>query len=118
MQTLMLDENWDLTLDGTGRIAVADGAYAVAQSAANAVRLFVNDAYFDAQKGIPHFEVELGKDAGASQAVFAGRVKAAALAVEGVADCEAMLEYDAEKRQLGGSIIITLADGSTVVVEM
>ena len=34
-KTLLLNSQWDLTLDKSGRIAVAEGPYATAQAVAN-----------------------------------------------------------------------------------
>ena len=53
-------DNWDITLDSSGRLQTSASAYAIAQNVANAVRLFTNEAYFAMDEGIPHFEIELG----------------------------------------------------------
>ena len=111
--TLFLDANWDITLDTGGYIATTTGAYAIAQNVANAVRLFTNDAYFDADKGIPHFQIELGHKPPYS--ILRTRILEAARAVEGVAD--ATVEFtDPENRVLGGEILLTLTDGTTANV--
>lgn len=60
MKTFLLTDEWDLQLDATGQIAMADSPLAVAQSVANAIRLFTVDAYFDQTSGVPHFDIELG----------------------------------------------------------
>ena len=57
--TLTLDADWDLQLDAAGNIMTSSGDYAVAQNVANAVRLFTDDAYYDADRGIPHFALTL-----------------------------------------------------------
>ena len=88
--TLMLDDTWDITLDGDGKIKTTTDAYAIAQNASNAVRLFRNDAYFDAQKGIPHFDIELGHGLSAIP-VLETHMKKAMLSVEGVADAVAVI---------------------------
>ena len=118
MKNLLLNENWDICLDGNGRIATTEGEYAIAQSAANAARLFVNDAYFNATKGIPHFSAELGQDYEASQSVFSNRLKQAVMNVEGGADCDPQLEYSENGRIIEGRILITLENGATVAIEM
>ena len=61
--SLALNNNWDIHTDKNGNIAVVKDAYAIAQNCANAVRLFTNDAYFNRDRGIPHFDIELGKKA-------------------------------------------------------
>lgn len=108
--TLTLDDNWDITLDGAGIIAVSGGAYAVAQNVAAAIRLFTNDSYYDTDSGIPHFEIALGKLPNSS--VIRSRYKKAALTVEGVAAAEVeVTSYDG--RTCKGNIFITLASGET-----
>ena len=112
--TLMLDENWDLTLTGDGKIKTATEAYAVAQNASNAVRLFKNDAYFDRQKGIPHFDIELGHNIG-SIPVLETHMKKAMLSVEGVAEAVAVLNIEKD-RIAGGNAYITLTSGEQAVI--
>ena len=112
--TLLLDSQWDLTLDGGGDIATAVDAYAVAQNVANAVRLFTDDAYFDADRGIPHFDIELGHRP--PMGVLRTRILRAARTVEGVAD--ASIEFDRDERTLGGEITLTLTTGETVNVSI
>ena len=112
--TLMLDENWDITVGGDGKIKTANGAYAVAQNASNAVRLFTNDAYFDAQKGIPHFDIELGHSI-AAVPVLESQMKKAMLAVEGVSDAVAFVEIERD-RIAGGNAYITLTTGENAKI--
>lgn len=115
--TLTLDLNaWDLTLDGNGDIAVSTGAYAVAQNVANAVRLFTNDAYYDPDRGIPHFALELGQKRG-QIGVLRSRVIKAALGVGGVKS--AALDFiGIEKRDLRGNISLTIDSGENVDVAL
>lgn len=112
-RTLFLDASWDITLDAAGGIAVVDGPYAVAQNVANAVRLFTDDAYFDADKGIPHFDIELGHKP--PIAVLRSRIAKAARAVEGVASAEVILD-EPKGRVLGGEILLTTTAGQTISV--
>jgi hypothetical protein len=112
--TFLLSDGWDIGLDESGDIATVTGPYAIAQNVANAVRLFTDDAYFDADKGIPHFEVELGHLPPMS--VLRTRILAATLAVEGVSD--ATVEFTSyTDRLLSGEILITTTDGERVNVE-
>lgn len=107
--TLMLDNSWDITLTGDGKIKTANGAYAIAQNASNAVRLFTNDAYFNASKGIPHFDIELGHGTSAIP-VLETHIKRAIMEVEGVG--EAMAVVTVEKGRIaGGNAYLTLTDG-------
>lgn len=111
--TLFLDAQWDLTVDAGGNIATVSDAYAIAQNVANAVRLFTNDAYFNADRGIPHFNIELGHKPPYS--ILRTRILQAARVVEGVAD--ATVTFDRDERKLGGEILLTLTDGTTANVE-
>lgn len=117
MKTLRLSENWDLMTDDGGNIVTTDGDYAVAQTAANKIRLFVNDAYFNRTDGIPHFDIELGKPYRVSEAVLTNRIRQAAMGVEGVTDARVVLENNAEGRYIGGNVFITTREG-TVAVEI
>lgn len=110
--TLFLDAQWDLTVDAGGGIATVSNAYAIAQNVANAVRLFTDDAYFDKDKGIPHFKIELGHKPPYS--ILRTRIIEAARAVDGVAD--ATVTFDRDERTLGGEILLTLTDGTTANV--
>jgi len=112
--TLFLDDSWDITLTGDGKIKTAKEAYAVAQNASNAVRLFTNDAYFDAQKGIPHFDIELGHTFTAIP-LLETKMKKAMLAVEGVAEAVAVLEVQKD-RIVGGNAYITLQGGENAKI--
>ena len=111
--TLLLDDNWDLTLDAGGGIAVTQGAYGVAQNVANAVRLFTDDAYYDPERGIPHFAIDLGVVPDLS--VARNRIRRAALGVDGVADAEVEIT-DVVDRTLGGNIALTIETGELMDV--
>jgi len=107
--TFYLDANWDITLDSMGRLRMSDRAYAIAQHVANSVRLFTNDAFFAQDEGIPHFDIELGKKP--LYSVLRSRIRAAALAVEGVLDASITFDSPVEGRRLTGEILLTIADG-------
>lgn len=112
--TLMLDDSWDITLNSDGKIKMVSGAYAVAQNGSNAVRLFTKDAYFDQQKGIPHFDIELGHSI-AAVPMLENRIRQALLNVEGISDALAVLEVE-KNRILGGNAYITLTGGETAKI--
>ena len=121
--SLLLDSDWDIQLDASGNIAVTTGDYAVAQNVANAVRLFTDDAYYDADRGIPHFALTLGRKPVMS--VFRSVVRQAALGVDGVRAAEVkdlvLAQKDAQSpdgssvtpRTLTGDIQLTMEDGET-----
>ena len=102
-------DNWDITLDSSGRLQTSANAYAIAQNVANAVRLFTNEAFFAMDEGIPHFDIELGKTRPALS-VLRARMREAALNVKGVLDAQITLD-DVQERKLTGEILLTVADG-------
>lgn len=60
--TLKLDpDTWDLVLDEAGDMAFIEGAEAMAQDAASAVKTFEGEVYFDTSIGIPYLTQILGK---------------------------------------------------------
>lgn len=116
MQTLRLNSGWDIYVDDAGNIATDSTEYATAQTAANAIRLFTKDAYFNQTRGIPHFDIELGKPFKASQSVLINRIRQACMAVEGVTDCRVVLE-DKGGRIEGGVVYLTIGE-NVVTVEI
>lgn len=61
MKTLLLDTNtWDLAIDASANIAVASDPYALAQTAANTIRTFLGEVYYDTRLGVPYFSEILG----------------------------------------------------------
>ena len=121
--SLLLDAEWDIQLDASGNIAVTTGDYAVAQNVSNAVRLFTNDAYYDPDRGIPHFAITLGRKP--SMSVFRAVVRKAALGVDGVKTADVkdiqLVRTDTSSpdgsaitpRTLTGDIQLTMEDGET-----
>lgn len=101
-------DNWDITLDSSGRLQTSANAYAIAQNVANAVRLFTNEAFFAMDEGIPHFEIELGYTRPALS-VLRARIREAALNVDGVLDAAVNLD-GVRERKLTGEILLTVAD--------
>lgn len=109
MDTLYLDDTWDLTLDAAGNIAMAGNPYALAQDAASAIRTFLGEAYYDLGLGIdylgeifrapPPLELYRAQCVNAAQAV--PEVTAARVYFSGVAN-----------RQLSGQVQITSASGA------
>jgi len=110
-RTLTLNSAWDLTLDGTGRIALTGDDMATAQNVANEARLFTNDAYFIQDQGIPHFIVELGQQV--SKSVLRSYLREAALRVSDVQEVLSVdiTDLDPETRNLSGDIQFTTVEG-------
>ena len=117
-KTLLLDKNWDICLDKSGRIAVADGPYATAQAVANECRLFTQDAYFEPDRGIPYYLIALGQKL--SPSVLRARLRDAAYLVEDVEDVtDVVLEsLDTETRKVTGEIKFTSVEGENASVEL
>ena len=117
-KTLLLDENWDVQLTKSGRIAVAEGDYATAQNVANECRLFTEDAYFDQERGIPYFLLALGQKVPGS--ALRARIRSAALLVEDVAAVtDVPLDtLNTDTRGLTGEVRFTSREGASVSVEL
>lgn len=84
--TLLLSDDWDLMLDSGGNIRTATGSYGIAQNVANRVRLFTNDAYYDPDRGIPHFVVDLGQKV--NERLVTAEIERAAVSEPGVVSAE------------------------------
>ena len=81
--TILLDRtNWDALVDSAGSIAVADPAYSLAQDVASAIKLFLGEAYYATNRGVPYRQVILGKRP--PLPVFKAKMVAAARTVPGV----------------------------------
>lgn len=116
-KTLLLSNpGWDIMLDSGGRIVVSEGNYATAQNVANECRLFSQDAYFDQERGIPYFDIALGKTPAPS--VLRGRLRKAAMLVDDVKEVTAITldSFDTEKRILSGEIQFTSKEGENGTV--
>lgn len=109
MISLKLDNNWDITLNENGSLKTADPYYSIAQNVACAVRLFTNDAYFNTDKGIPHFDVTLKRNPALS--IIHSHIKKAAMSVDGVKNAEVIINND--NGIIQGEILITLENGET-----
>lgn len=111
MKTLLLDrENWDLLIDASGNIALADDPYAKAQDVANAARLFNGELYYDTSQGIPYFEQILGKNPPLSY--VRAQLVGAAFRVVGVQSAKAVITGYVN-RQYTGYISFTDDSGQT-----
>lgn len=106
MKTLFLHpKTWDLTLDTSGNLAMAEDQYALAQTVANKCRLFIKDLYYSQQEGIPYLEKILGKN-NYSLSLYRQQLEEAALSIEGVVSARAELST-ANDRVVRGRIIFT-----------
>jgi hypothetical protein len=116
MNTLLLStDNWDLTVDNSGNIAIAQGPYAIAQDVASAVRTFLGECWYDTTQGVPYLEQILGQLP--SLQFMKAKFIAAGLTVPGVASIACFLTGPGSNRELGGQLQITDTDGNFVVIQ-
>jgi hypothetical protein len=109
MNSLLLDvNNWDLTIDDFGNIALATGAYALAQNVACAVRLFLGEQYYQTDKGIPYDKI-LGK--AVPIAYLTGLIEKQALTVIGVVSAKCIIN-DFSNRKITGKILFIDTEGA------
>lgn len=115
MNTLLLDQDqWDLVIDASGNIAMAQPPYALAQDVASAVRTFLGEVYYDTTQGIPYFEDVLGKLPPA--ALLTQLISNQALTVPGVVTAQTVITaFNA--REVSGSISFTDESGETTIVQ-
>ncbi|MCB4611899.1 hypothetical protein [Enterobacter asburiae] len=59
-KSLLLTDQWDITLDDTGNMAITASPYAIAQDVACACSTFLGEAWYDTTLGIPYYERILG----------------------------------------------------------
>lgn len=107
--TLLLDRDaWDLAIDAAGNIALASEPYSQAQDAASAVRVFLGEAYYNTDLGVPYFSDVLGRYQPTQ--ILRARAQEAALTVPGVSDATAIL-ITGRDRTLTGQIQISTDSG-------
>lgn len=113
-KSLLLDQSaWDLVLDASGSIAIADDPYALAQNVATAVRTFLGEVYYDTSIGVPYFQQILGQYPSVQR--LRSLLAKAALTVPGVVTATVFLTA-LQGRQLGGQIQVATATGQTATV--
>lgn len=57
MKTFLLSvPGWDLSLDLSSNIALAEDPYAIAQSVASACRVFLGEEWYNTSAGVPYFQ--------------------------------------------------------------
>ena len=118
MTTLYLSpDSWDLAVDASRNIALAGYPYSVAQTVANACRLWSGEAPFNTERGIPYATDILGKNP--PRQLMASWFEREAKTVPLVQTAQAVLEFNAANRQnrtLTGQIQVTLTDGTVINV--
>ncbi len=110
-------DTWDITLNKNGDIQTVSGLYSDAQAVASAIRLFTKDAFLAQNKGVPHFQLDLGRMPAFSAVRSSYRKNARA--VENIKDATIQnLRVDNDTRAMTGIIIATTEDGQNVSVEI
>jgi hypothetical protein len=117
-KTFKLTEDWDMQLDAEGNIILADSDYAIAQNCANEIRLWTNDAYYQADNGIDWMNVQLAK--GLDATVLRSEIRAACMRVAGVQSVSSIVlnSFDTETRELRGEIVVITENGNNVTVRI
>jgi hypothetical protein len=113
MNTVLLDpQSWDLMIDASKNIAMAQEPYAVAQDAASAIRLFQGEDYYDTTRGVPYWQQILGKWPPVS--LMKAKFVAAALTVPDAVKAQCFINA-IEDRQVSGQVQVTDAGGNIAV---
>jgi hypothetical protein len=116
MSSLLLDAVlWDLVLDASGNIAVANDPYATAQDVACAIRTVLAEVYYDTTLGIDYFGLIFGKTP--SLALLKNSIVNAALTVPTVASAQCFITSFAN-RVINGQVQVTMNSGQTLVVSL
>ena len=114
MNTLYLTtDNWDLTVDAAGNIAMAEAPYALAQDAASAIRTFKGEVYYDTTQGIPYFSEIFASPPPLE--LYRAQCVAAALSVPDVESAKVFFA-GVTNRQLNGQVQISTALNETVAI--
>ncbi len=114
--SLKLNEDWDLFIDEAGNIATCIEDEAIAQNVSNTLRLFTNDAWFEPERGIDHFNLDLGVKPLTNQ-VRARFIKAA-VALPGV-EAAAVTDLNIDKdRRLSGHVHVVTTNGGISDVDI
>ncbi len=109
MRTVLLDTvAWDLVVDARNNIAVAEEPYALAQDAASAIRLFLDELWYDTVKGIPYDTTILGQEV--PLALLKQQFSAAALTVPGIVNAQVFIR-SIDGRDVQGQVQVTDANG-------
>ncbi len=114
MSSLLLDtEQWDLVLDASGNIALAQPPYSLAQDVACAVRTVLGEVYYNRSIGLDYFGKVYGKLPPASMLVQL--IVNQALTVPGVVTAQCVIT-SFSARSVNGQIQFTDTSGVTTVV--
>lgn len=113
MDSLKLDDNWDLALTVGGSLAIVSGAERVAQDVACYERTFYGEPYYAAEDGVPYLDNELAELP--PEELVTTRANERALQVPNVLTANTSLT-EFSHRTLHGEITVTTDDGEVVNV--
>jgi hypothetical protein len=114
LTSLLLDSNWDLTLDAFGNLAITAGNYAVAQDAACACRTWRGELWYDTTRGVPYQQI-MGHRPPSIQFVKQALLNEVYNVIN-VASAKVFLTGPGVDRQLGGQIQIIETTGQVIAV--
>jgi hypothetical protein len=113
--TLLLNPaTWDLVVDANRNIAIAQPPYSQAQSAANAIRLFEGEYYYDTTQGVPYWQEILGHWPPVS--LMKARFNAAALTVPFVTSATTFIDSIQDRRP-SGQVQVTIDSGAIAAAQ-
>ena len=114
--TLLLDQSaWDLVLDASGNIALAQPPYALAQDVASAVRTFLGELWYDTTQGVPYWTQILGKLP--SSSLLIELINQQVLSVSGVVSSQTTVtSFSPTTREVAGQIQFVDSSGVTTTV--
>ncbi|EKD9930514.1 hypothetical protein OS580_001461 [Escherichia coli] len=116
-RTLQLDKDtWDLMLDESGDLAVAEASYSVAQDVASACLVFYGECWYDNTLGIPWKSDVLGKKP--TTGYIAHKLEAEARKIPVVGQTRASVFFDRTARRMRGTIRVTDTSGNTAQVNL
>jgi len=113
--SLQLTDGWDISLDSSGGLAMAEGAERMAQDVACYERTFQGEPYFAITEGVPYLNRELAELP--PPELVRERANRRALEVPQVAEAETVLT-EFTGRELRGVIYVTSDTGETVNVSI
>ena len=113
--TLLLDTvNYDLVVDASGNIAVANPPYQLAQDAASEIKLFLGELYYDTTQGVPYFQNILGQSP-PLQYIKAKLAAAALTADPSIVSAQVFIS-SISNRGLKGQVQVSDQSGNTLAV--
>lgn len=124
MNTLLLSTSWDLSVDDSGNIAMATGAYAIAQDVATACRTFQGECWYNRNLGVLYLPQPLSNVSPPASILgqrpsipyLKAQLIAAGLTVPGTVAIKAFLTGpDLKTRTVGGQLQITDDTGTLSV---